>query len=121
MLKIKINKKIHKHSFQTLHKSDFHFFVLCVGIFLFCISTSFEGRKEKGCPPRSHDCVPNETEFANAHEESQLDVERREKNINHRRTMMMWKNAVKDTWNNRPIEEVRKLIDLQPKVMRAII
>ena len=65
--------------------------------------------------------MPNKTEFANAHEEAQLDVERREKNINHRRTMMMWKNAVTDTLNNLPIEEVRKLIDRQPKVMRAII
>ena len=34
--------------------------------------------------------------------------------------MMMWKNAVTDTWDNRPIEEVRQLIDRQPKVMDAI-
>ena len=32
--------------------------------------------------------MPNETEFANSHEEAQLDVERREKNIKHRRTMI---------------------------------
>ena len=38
----------------------------------------------------------------------------------HRRTMMMWKNAVTDTWDNRPIEEVQQLIDRQPKVMEAI-
>ena len=65
--------------------------------------------------------MPNETEFTNAHEQAQLDVERREKNINHRRTMMMWKNAVTDTWDNRPLEEVQNLIDRQPKVMEAII
>jgi len=33
--------------------------------------------------------MPNETKFANAHEEAQLDVERREKNIKQCRTMMM--------------------------------
>ena len=55
------------------------------------------------------------------HEEAQLDVERREKNINHRRTMKMWKISVERVWKNRPIEEVRKLIDRQPKVMQAII
>ena len=65
--------------------------------------------------------MPNETEFANSHEETQLDVERREKNIKHRRTMMMWKNAIDYVWQNRSIEEVRKLIDRQPKVMAAII
>ena len=65
--------------------------------------------------------MPNETEFANSHEEAQLDVERREKNIKHRRTMMMWKNAIDYVWQNRSSEEVRKLIDRQPKVMAAII
>ena len=65
--------------------------------------------------------MPCETEFANAFEDAQLDLERRDKNIRHRRTMKMWKNAVEDVWNNRPIQEVRKLIDRQPKVMQAII
>ena len=37
-------------------------------------------RDENGYPPRSHDCMPAETEFANAFEEAQLDVERRERN-----------------------------------------
>ena len=37
-----------------------------------------------------------------------------------RRIMMMWKNAVTDTWDNRTIEEVQQLIDRQPKVMEAI-
>ena len=81
----------------------------------------FEDREDNGYPPRSHDCMPNETEFANAHEEAQLDVERREKNIKHRRTMMMWKNAVVKTWENRSIKEVQKLIDRQPKVAQAIV
>ena len=44
--------------------------------------------------------VGSETEFANIHEEAQLDVERREKNIKHRRTMMMWKNAIDYVWQN---------------------
>ena len=80
-----------------------------------------EDRDENGYPPRSHDCMPCETEFANAFEEAQLDLERRVKNIGHRRTMKMWKNSVENVWNNRPIQEVRKLIDCQPKIMEAII
>ena len=35
--------------------------------------------------------------------------------------MAMWYNAIEKTWNSRPIEEVQKLIDRQPMVMRAII
>ena len=81
----------------------------------------FEDRDDNGYPPRSHECMPNETEFANAHEDAQLDVERREKNIGHRRSMKMWKNAIDEVWNKRPISEVRKLIDRQPKIMQAII
>ena len=65
--------------------------------------------------------MPCETEFANVFEEAQLDLERRVKNIRHRRTMKMWKNSVENVWNNRPIQEVRKLIDRQPKIMQAII
>ena len=30
-------------------------------------------------------------------------------------------NAIEHVWNNRPIQEVRKLIDRQPKIMQAII
>ena len=80
-----------------------------------------EDQDDNDYPPHSLECMPNETEFANSHEESQLDVERREKNIGHRRTMKMWKNAIEHVWNNRPIQEVRKLIDRQPKIMQAII
>ena len=64
----------------------------------------FKDRQDNSYPPRSHDCTPNETEFTNAHEEAQFDVERREKNIKHRRTMKMWKNSVEQVWKNRPIE-----------------
>ena len=35
--------------------------------------------------------------------------------------MAMWHNVIEKTWNSRPIEEVQKLIDRQPMVMRAII
>lgn len=72
-------------------------------------------------PPRSHDCMPPETEFANSFVDAQEDVERREKNANKRRTMHMWRNAIEHTWETRPMSEIRKLIDRQPKVMQAII
>ena len=70
----------------------------------------FKDRQDNSYPPRSHDCTSNKTEFANAHEDAQLDVERREKNIKHRRTMKMWKNSVEQVWKSR-----------QHKVMQAII
>ena len=72
-------------------------------------------------PPRSHDCMPPETEFANSFEDAQIDVERREKNANKRRTMQMWRNAVEHTWETRPMSEIHKLIDRQPKIMHSII
>ena len=65
--------------------------------------------------------MPNETEFANTYYDAQLDLERREKNSNKPRTMMMWKNTLQHTWDQRPIEEVQKLFDRQPMVMEAII
>ena len=80
------------------------------------------GRNIEGkYPARSHDCMPPETEFANSFEDAQLDVERREQNAKKRRTMSMWRNAVEHTWDTRPMSEIRKLIDRQPKVMQAII
>ena len=81
----------------------------------------YENREENGYPPRSHDCQPEETEFAQAFEEAQEDLERREKNANHKRTMHMWKNVLEHVWNTRPIEHTQKLIDRMPKVMEAII
>ena len=65
--------------------------------------------------------MPDETEFANVFYDAQIELERREKNANKKRTMMMWKNALQHTWNQRPIEEVRKLFDRQPMIMEAII
>ena len=61
--------------------------------------------------------MPDETEFAVAQE----DLERREKHAHKRRIMMMWKNALDEQWRTRPIEATRKIIDCQPKIMRAII
>ena len=84
----------------------------------FCL---YEDREENGYPPRSHDCMPAETEFATAFELAQEDVERRDKNAGHKRTMHMWKNALNYMWNTRPIEETQKLIDRMPKIMEAII
>ena len=80
-----------------------------------------EDREENGYPPRSHDCQPEETEFAQDFELAQEDLERREKNAKHKRTMHMWKNALEHVWNTRPIEPTQKLIDRMPKVMKAII
>ena len=34
---------------------------------------------------------------------------------------MMWNNALDHEWETRPIEATRKIIDCQPKIMRAII
>ena len=65
--------------------------------------------------------MPCETEFANSFEDAQFDVERREQNAKKRRTMLMWRNAVEHTWETRPINEIRKLIDRQPKIQQAII
>ena len=39
----------------------------------------YEDREESGYPPRSRDCQPEEAEFAQAFEEAQEDLERREK------------------------------------------
>ena len=82
---------------------------------------NFEDRLENEYPAKSHDCQPEETEFANAFEGAQLDLEWKEKNANKKRFMAVWHNAIQKTWNCLPIEEVQKLIDRQPMVMRAII
>ena len=65
--------------------------------------------------------MPCETEFAECFEEAQIDLERREKNPNKKRTMQMWKNALDQTWATRPLEATRKIIDRQPRIMRDII
>ena len=39
-------------------------------------------RAEDGYPPRGHDCIPEETEFAKTHQEAQVDLEWREKTRN---------------------------------------
>ena len=46
---------------------------------------------------------------------------RREANANKRRTMNMWRNAIDHTCETRPMEEIHKLIDRQPKVVQTII
>ena len=50
------------------------------------------------------DCHAKETEFAQDFELAQEDLERREKNANHKRTMHMWENALEHVWKTRPIE-----------------
>ena len=78
-------------------------------------------RAENGYPPRSHDCMPDEMEFAETFQDAQKDLERREKNRNKLRTIMMWKNALDEQWRNWPIVATRKIIDRQPKIMWMII
>ena len=51
-----------------------------VNCFISMVFELIEDRAENGYPPRSHDCMPDETEFANAQEDAQLDLERREEN-----------------------------------------
>ena len=65
--------------------------------------------------------MPDETEFVEPFQDAQENLERREKNVNKRRTMMMWKNALDEQFKTRPIEATRKIIDRLPKMMRAII
>ena len=65
--------------------------------------------------------MPDGTEFAETFQNAQEDLECREKNGNKRRTIMMWKNALDEKWRTLPIEATRKIIDRQPKIMRAII
>ena len=65
--------------------------------------------------------MPVETEFAGGFELAQEDVERREKNAGHKRTMHMWKSALNHLWNTRPIGETQKPIDRMPNIMEAII
>ena len=84
--------------------------------------TQGPGKDVKGkYAPRSHESNPCETEFANSFQDAQLDVERRENNANKRRTMLMWRHAIEHTWETRPINEIHKLIDRQPKIQQAII
>ena len=70
--------------------------------------------------PRSHEDMPCETEFANSFDDAKLDVERRI-NANKRRMMIMWRHAVEHTWEARPIIEICKLIDQQPKIQQETI
>ena len=72
-------------------------------------------------PPRSHEDMPCETEFANSVEDAQLDVERREKNFNKCWTMVMWCNVIEHTWESHPVSDIHKPIDRQPKIQQAIV
>ena len=65
--------------------------------------------------------MPEETEFAETFQDAQEYLECQEKNAKKQRTMMMWKNALDEQWRTRPIKATRKIIDRQPKIMRAII
>ena len=69
----------------------------------------------------THQYLACETEFAEAFQESQEDLERLKENAHKWRTMQMWKNALDEVWATRPIEATRKIIDRQPKIMKAII
>ena len=70
----------------------------------------YEDREENGYPQRSHDYMPVETDFARGFELAQ-DVEIREKNAGHKRTMHMWKNALNHVWNTKKLKS--QLIECQ--------
>ena len=96
--------------------------ILILDCWIFQDRTHGPGKDVDGkYPARSHEDMPCETEFANSFEDAQLDVERREKNANKRRTMIMWRNAIAHTWETRPMCEIHKLIDRQPKIQEEII
>ena len=79
-------------------------------------------RAENGYPPRSHDrSFSEETEFTEAFQQAQEDLERKEKDWRQKRTMMMWKNSVDLVWATGRIQATRAIINRQPKAMRAII
>ena len=80
-----------------------------------------EGKVKGKYPPRSHEDMPCETEFANSVEDAQLDVERREKNFNKCWTMVMWCNVIEHTWESHPVSDIHKPIDRQPKIQQAIV
>ena len=70
-----------------------------------------ENREKSGYPPRSHDCQPAETEFADDYELTQQNLEMREENLKRKRSMAMWKSSLGHVWENHPIEATQKLID----------
>ena len=67
-------------------------------------------RSENGYPPRSHDCMPNETEFAETFQDAQEHLKRRENNRNKRRTTMMWNTRL--TMSGKPalLKQLEKLL-----------
>ena len=79
--------------------------------------TQGPGKNGKGkYTTRRYESNPCETQFVNSFQEAQLDVEKIEKNANKRRTMLTWRHVNEHTWETRPIHEIHKLIDHQPKI-----
>ena len=105
------DSKLHSKGLVDLFESN--------GIEVYNGSGRTVGSHENGYPPRSHDCQPVETHFANVYHEAQLKLEDAERNRS--RSMLMWKNSLDSTWENWPLEEIRKLISRQPEVMKKII
>ena len=90
------------------------------GIELYVGAGKRTGEHKSGYPPRSHDCNPCETYFANIFRMAQARLEGREAHACRTRTMRMWKFSLDRTINDHDIKETRKLIDRMPKVMEAI-
>ena len=65
--------------------------------------------------------MPGETEFAETFQDAHEDLERRQRNLNRRRNMMMSQNALDEQWRDRPIEVNRKIIYRHPEIMQSII
>ena len=85
------------------------------GIGLYNGSGRTVGSHENGYPPRSHDCQPVETHFANVYHEAQLTLEDAERKRNRSRSMVMWKYALDSTWENWHLQKVRTLVDKHQK------
>ena len=104
-----------------LHSKGLYKLFQDAGIELYVGSGKRTGVHENGYPPRSHDCNPCETYFANIFTKAQERLEWREDHGNKTRTMLMWKYSLDKTIGDYEIAEVRKLIDRQQKIMDAII
>ncbi len=126
---IDINDFFHSHwlsidellNFLQLHSKQLVDLFESHGIEVYNGSGKTVGEHPDGYPPRSHDCMPAETHFANIFHRAQCDLTEKERKRSRSRSMMMWKNSLDYTWDNCPLEEIQKLIDRQPMIMEKII
>ena len=102
------DNKFHAKTFkEILHEG---------GVFVYYGAGKTAGEHVNGIHQESHEFNPCETFFANAFGIAQEDLERREKNRNKTRTMAMWRNAIKKTFDDFDVKEIRKIINRQPMI-----